>query len=338
MRRQAHVTGWVILVLVSTLLLATCYQPRLASCTVACDQQHGCPSPLECVAGFCTSGGACIDASSGDVSPDALDALADEGATGPSCNRADASTAPDSPPADNLVVWLASDSVDTTGPTFVWSDRSGNGNHATASGQASPTFVPGAGGLPGGVEFSGNGQYLTLPASLPDFHQGIAIFLVIEPRAAPPSADAYRVSFVDFAQTAGTDSTSIIFGQDNLEAGTDGDTIATFETWGARNLQPGVITDDSRQLLEVVASSTPAPGFSASAIYKNGVWIGGSSWMALPTAGWSSNLIGRSNLASQPGHPDFRGTISELLIYEGLLNPPNRQQVESYLMARWCLP
>jgi hypothetical protein len=327
------------LALASTFSVVACYQPTFKSCTVTCDEQHGCPGALQCVGGYCTSGAACVGDGGYDASADASDAGTGEGPTGPSCNRADGSTDVASPPTGNLVVWLDPDpSYVTTGPSFVWHDRSGNNNDATASGQASPTFVPATGGLPAGVQFSGDGQYLTLPVGLPDFHDGIAIFLVIEPRAAPPSSDAYVVSFVDFLGSGGTGNFAVVFGQENLEAGTDGDTLAAFESPGAGTVAPGAVTDDTRQLLEVVADYAPSPGFSSAGIFKNGASLGGSMWKPLPIGGWSSNLIGRSNLASQPGHPDFRGTISELLIYTGSLNQPVRQQIESYLLTRWCLP
>jgi hypothetical protein len=340
------VIGGAMLALGLTLAPVACYQPTLTSCKVACDQQHGCPGPLQCVDGLCTDGVAC---SAGDGGYDGgADTPADVPDAAPVCNSShDAST--DLPALGNeqLILWLDPDDIASTGSTFVWHDHSGNQNDATASGSATPTLVPAAGGLPAGVHFSGDGQYLTVPGTAASFREGVAIFMVIAPEAQPASSDPYRVTFVDFAETYGSESAAIIFGQEDIATGTDGDTLAIFEALpqGSNNgdsppYLPGAITDGSRQLLELVATYTVPPGAGGGAgLFKNGVAVagGGFPFARPPLTGRGSNLIGRSNIADQPGHPDFRGTIYEVIIYAGIVAEPSRTQIESYLLARWCL-
>jgi hypothetical protein len=348
MRRWAHVIGGAMLALGSTLAPVACYQPRLTSCKVACDQQHGCPGSLQCIGGLCTDGVAC---GTGDGGGDGGDGGEDTPADVPDgaivCSSShDAST--DLPAVGNeqLILWLDPDDIESGTSTFVWRDHSGNQNDATASGSARPTLVPAAGGLPAGVHFSGDGQYLTVPGTAASFREGVAIFMVIAPEAQPASSDPYRVTFVDFAETFGSESSAIIFGQEDIATGTDGDTLAIFEalpqgsnTGDLPPSIPGVITDGSRQLLELVASYVVPPGAGGSAgLLKNGVAIaGGFPFARPPLIGRGSNLIGRSNIADQPGHPDFRGTIYEVIIYAGIVAAPSRTQIESYLLARWCL-
>jgi hypothetical protein len=172
-----------------------------------------------------------------------------------------------------------------------------------------------------------------------DFHEGLGIFILMEPERPPPSTDPYTVSFVDFAYSPGSQTGSIVFGR-----GLDGDAAQLgpraliFEAGAGLAFATDAVSDNMRQLFEAVVTFTspPAPP-SGAALYKNGAPIGSGSVGRLTVAGPSSNFIGHSNAAAQPGHPDFQGTIFEMLVYAGPIDLALQQQIENYLLTRWCL-
>jgi len=121
---------------VAALAGLSCYDPTLADCTVRCDPGVGCPSPLSCVAGFCTAGTSC--------EPDG----------GP----APTSCLPEAP--SSVVLWLEASmgvSADQTGHVDLWRDQSVWENHASQElPEAKPTLTLNAiRGLPA-LTFDGN--------------------------------------------------------------------------------------------------------------------------------------------------------------------------------------
>jgi hypothetical protein len=164
---------------------------------------------------------------------------------------------------------------------------------------------------------------------------------VAEPR--PPlvsdpdgGASPGLMQFFDFSQGIGNHQFAITYGIDANNI-----LFAGYDSAGSTPLLASLQApagNYSRQLFEARPISSTPPAMMDVFHFKNSVPLGKTTTRASTIVDRGSNLIGRSNLAGQPGNPDFRGALCEIVIYSRDLLANEQQQVESYLMARWRLP
>jgi hypothetical protein len=242
---------------------------------------------------------------------------------------------------DGLVLWLDPTQGITPTPVFIWRDRSPAGNDATAPQNANPTMAQPWADLPAVVAFSGMGQYLVLPAGMRDFTRGLSFFVVAEPRKPlQPGGQVNALRFLDLSTQFGTlEGTALVarFGPDATEL-----LYQVYPTGSHPDAFPtdgGVVPDDTRQLLEIVAPGGNPNDLVTFNYRRNGSFVASGSAFVPDRINRTSNLIGRSNLygPDDPDDQDYVGFIAEMVLYARDLDGDEVQAVEGYLLDRWHL-
>jgi hypothetical protein len=234
-----------------------------------------------------------------------------------------------------LILWLDPARDMTVAPTFRWADQSGAGNDATATAAMIPTVRQAAAGLPPMLDFSGDNQYLSLPAGMRDFTGGVSFFIVAAPSAPVVTTDVNAMRFLDFSTSYGVEYEAILFARFGIDGSQLLYQVYTLQYAPPAYTAPDVVGEYSRQLFEVVEQGgTPATMVSFR-YFKNGTDVGGGMTNVPAVVDRASALIGRSNLHDLYGDPDYRGLMGEMLLYDRALTDDERQAVESWLLDRW---
>jgi hypothetical protein len=280
-----------------------------------------------------------MDAQDGDA-PDTPDDASDVN---------DASDAPDRAPCNRpevpfdqlptavtgLTLWLDPEIGVSLTPTLRWSDRSPVHADATATGAATPSFVPAADCALPAFEFSGAGQFLTLPDGMQDVSH---IFVVAEPRAALAAPSDASTPFSDLMPLVHFSNGSRI-NEIRYEVNAYQILYASFPS----NSSPYMVNPvgvannytGQMQLFEVrIPNQIPDNPISV-AHFKNGLSLGTAGAISSAnTVMRMRSFIGHTGIA---GEPDFHGRVGEVLVYSHALLDAERTKVVDYLLAKWNL-
>ncbi len=206
-----------------------------------------------------------------------------------------------------------------------WFDMSGNGNTYSQSTSGNKPILTSSllQGWPG-VVFDGSASYLQAPSGLADFSGGLSIFAVTTPSAFSANARVLDCgtgsadeNFILRQYTGGGDGG---IGFDTYH-GTSGSTITA---------PSGSLILNRGQLIEVFLNSFTATG----SISLNGAVLNSGSMNLLNNVTRTGNYIGTSYGAAGNFLP---GSISEMLVYEGMLPQAQINGIEQYLMEKYQL-
>jgi len=221
-------------------------------------------------------------------------------------------------------LWL--DSVDPNGDGTVpsdgstitsWKDKSGTGNHGTATG----TPIYKTNGMNTGypsIYFNGSSWFR---GSVNISNNGISVFIVIK-MTQPTSVNSRIVSL-------------------SVPGSADYDSPLYFLPFYQRYNTPYYIFDSYRATgiyaYGVNCGGAPTIGTNINDGYKTYLYKNGSLLTSVPSGGiFGITAYGIGNYAGGQSEP-FTGYLSEILIYTGGLSPLQRESVEGYLAWKWGL-
>ena len=198
-----------------------------------------------------------------------------------------------------------------------WRDKSGLGNHATATG--SPVLTGNSiNAYPAIVTSSG--QYFTGPTSVTG--TTLTVFAVAKTTRTLPNngLDQRLVSLVNGANVdyGRTDSVIAFFNQ--------GSGSSSITTWRLSSVAGSVIATNTP--FQVVSKYDGTNGY----LWEDGS-LGGSS-ASSGTFGITKYGIGNQ---ANPTSENWNGSIGEVLIYNTALTDTQRQIIEGYLASKWGL-
>lgn len=236
-------------------------------------------------------------------------------------------------PTTGLQLWLKADAgvVDDDGLVSQWSDQSGNGNNATASGAARPSYVTNSLNGKPGLQFSGNQLLLTNNFYPVNYNTPITMIGVAKASASTVKEGQETARWFETASSQGEFDTGLVFGPYN---GTPAfGSLVGISYQGENNILNSNMTEDEKSISALVNNGT------ISEYFHNGTSKG------TYTFGWTSGgtteggfAIG-ATYAPNLNLTDFNSTstIYELLLYNRALTTQERQQVESYLNAKYTI-
>jgi hypothetical protein len=190
--------------------------------------------------------------------------------------------------------------------------------------QTDATFRPGRSGTLNGlpvVTFNYHSLYTTWP-----FERPVAtLFLVVTPRSA-----AARGYIVGPYANPGYRSMSVTIETDR--------TIYQSEIYGGLNAQSAPVTLNQPQVVCTIFDTPTAGVMGPCSIWRNGALeqSKSSDWGGYATQGAGS--LGAYAAHDPNWQGAFLGDIAEVIQYDRALTTPERQQVESYLSAKWIAP
>jgi len=224
----------------------------------------------------------------------------------------------------NLVLWLSAETgvvVDTNGLVSAWLDQSGQGNNAMqADPSAQPILVSGSNGSPA-VLFGANGnQFLSITGQVLTSQQFTIIAVATDLGTTGNSREIFSSSLnygppVSFG-VAGASPVSPQFG---------------YELGPSTTVQNSVQSPELVSVLSAFVQQLP-DGVMQMTYYQN--------QRVVATAGSYQNPFGQASPyaigAQADGSDDnfWRGTLSEILVYNTALSSSELQQVYSYLQTK----
>lgn len=227
-------------------------------------------------------------------------------------------------PQLGLVLWLRADLgvQQVAGVVQTWLDQSGNQMDGVQTGSnARPLYVAkGLNDLPT-LQFDGEGDFLNLPkAAFGDFRKGLAGFMVAQPAASDCA------SVVEFSNGSEIDDIALGMWQNKWTYEVfdqlihEGNVDLLAPTLYAVNHRPGALLMNANADLRINRAllhtmDLPLPAVPASNVRENN-FVG-------------HTLYGDCNY--------FKGTVSEIIVYERSLTVNEVKTVESYLAQHWDL-
>jgi fibronectin type 3 domain-containing protein len=206
-----------------------------------------------------------------------------------------------------------------------WSDISGNSQHATGSGAASPVLVTNAlNGRPA-LRFDGVDDHFVLPSGFQDFTAGMSLYVVMR-----PSGLTQGFKIVALGNGAG---------QQNIGVGRAGGTpgFQVFNTnangqYSWYDTASGLVVGEASVVS--VLQDAGAPGNSSySELTKNGAVLLGQNMFVPPVTTRSTNYIGKTYW----NEGMFQGDISEVILYNRKLNAAEHAAVKAYIAGKYGL-
>lgn len=220
----------------------------------------------------------------------------------------------------SLELWLDANDTSTItesgGSVSQWSDKSGNGNHATqGTGSAQPTTSTRAINGLNALDFDGGDSLLISSIDFTDFaaFPELTIVAVLE-------SDSVTGLTNILDQRSGSTGLLIRRNGADFEAGY----FNTVGTYIARNAACFVVGEPV--IVSMIISSTELK------IFKNGVQIG----TTLPTvyAGMGTNAVTPA-IAGTGAYPKWDGAIVEFEAFNSALTDVQHQQLTNYLKNKW---
>jgi len=211
--------------------------------------------------------------------------------------------------------WDASDSASITqsgGLVSQWNDKSGQNNHATASGSARPTLT--AGGLNGRsvMTFDGSANAMTVAANSAFNSSDLTYFIVFRQASA-----ANKGVYTKLSATAGT----LGFG---FVVRSDPQIWMLQKNAGSAQVLTSTANPTTQARVYSVTSSTSAAG------YLDGV-------TAVAASGQSADhsLNQAVTIGARASSEYLNGYIAEIIHFNTALSTADRARVEAYLAQRW---
>jgi hypothetical protein len=211
--------------------------------------------------------------------------------------------------------WDASDAssiTESSGVISQWSDKSGLGNHATASGTAQPTLT--AGGLNGRsvVTFDGTANAMTVSANAAFNTANLTYFIVFR-----QTSTANKGVYTKLNATAGT----LGFG---LVVRSDPAVWMLQKNAGVAQVLTASVNPTTQARIYSVTSSTAAAGF-----------LDGLSTAAASGLTADHSLNQNVTIGARASSEFLNGYIAEIIHYDSALSTADRARVEAYLAAKW---
>lgn len=229
-----------------------------------------------------------------------------------------------------LHVWFDASDVSTItqagGLVSQWSDKSGNGRHATAAGSARPTYQAASVNGLGSIYSDGaSGRGMTFPHAL-NVNDPFTILCVIQADTA--LTDPTTGSSVNFALGFGTGASSANW-HSALRISTTNPGVVTWFAHGVGNtLGPG--TNFSVPMQYTIGADA-----TNSKAYYNGLLDSDIAKGAGPiTMNGTGSLFNDAPIVSTRA---YLGRICEKLVFNRWLSRVERQQFERYLMNKWAV-
>jgi fibronectin type 3 domain-containing protein len=232
---------------------------------------------------------------------------------------------PEGLPAQGLLLFLSADTLGlgNGSPVSSWSDGSGRGNDATASG--GPVFsASGFNGQPA-VVFDGVNDHFTLPAGFSDFTSGMSLFVVAEPTTLQSG-----FKLVVLGNSGGLDSMGL--GRAGTSSGLQFFNTDASNSFGWFDTSSG-LASNVQAVFAVHQAGGSANSTVSAAITVDGASVGGGSVYVPPIKTRSLNYIGKSYWSD--GY--FQGSIAEVVLYKRLLSASEQAGVQAYLAAKYDL-
>jgi hypothetical protein len=223
--------------------------------------------------------------------------------------------------------WDASDAASITqsgGLVSQWNDKSGQGNHATASGTRQPAFVSNA--LNGKSVIAFDGADDLMEAAISSAYTAATVFAVLRPDAAG-GGSLGRVLVRGSSSLFYDGATSSLRYNPPFPGATGNGgqrTANSSATLGAWHLLSIAWTGG----LDVATAITPR---LAGAVSSAGLTGTGDSVSA---AGIGTMQIGNRAVADG-GDRGWNGRIAELIFFNAAISAADRARVEAYLAAKW---
>lgn len=213
----------------------------------------------------------------------------------------------------DLVLWLDADDASTitesSGSVSQWNDKSGNDNHATATGTAQPTTGTRTIGGKNGLDFDGATDWMNIPNSLLG-NTAATVFIVIL-----PDTDAYTHVFGN--QGSGASRTRFYAGNQLVDCGdvtveravkSSGSPVlqATWVDGGTGYAQQYIKINNENQIAAIVNRGTVNTNFNIGS-YNDG----------------ASDF--------------FNGIIAEIAVFSRNLTASEKNQIGRYLSSKWSI-
>lgn len=217
----------------------------------------------------------------------------------------------------NCKIWL--DAADTTsiissgGLVSQWNDKSGNGNHATASGTARPTTGTRTLNSKNVLDFDGSTDFMS-------FTNGI-------------TGGSYTIFFVCLVDSLSATLPRSVIGTD----ATGGpvmrfaNTTSTGKMQVVRRGQSVLLTANTTNVVATPYSFIITTYNSGNAVTRNGVADGSNA----TSASYTQNIKAIGSESSTSWSNGHDGIIAESAIYTGILTGPQITQIINYSVAKW---
>ncbi len=232
-------------------------------------------------------------------------------------NTGGATSAPELPVSDGLMLWLKADAgvASVDGIVSSWEDQSKYGQSASQSdaGMRPLLVADGLNGKPT-IRFDGVDDFFDLPSGTVDLTAGVSFFVVAQ---EAPTKDVNCTAYVEFSN--GSEIQDIHFGQWQYKL-----LYEVTDTWVQAITTLPV---DTPQVLSAVHRSN-----DTVEIRKDSEPIGLSTFHTPETLERVQNYVGKSLYGNCM---TFSGKISEILMYGRGVSKEEATQIEAYLSDRW---
>jgi len=221
-------------------------------------------------------------------------------------------------PREGLQLWLRADLgvTATSGSVSTWADQSGHNFDATQSERESqPTQVLGGIGTRAAIRFDGSDDFLSLPAGMSDFSQGLTVFSVLNQQAS-----SWYNCIVEFSNGSEVNDISFAEYQDKFQYEVIEDVLTGPD-----------INYNVAQLLTLVHRA------DTTMITRSNGELSNAAQFPLPESiTREQNFVGKSLYGGGSG-VTYSGLMGEILVYARGLSDNEVQTVEAELKQRWSL-
>lgn len=225
----------------------------------------------------------------------------------------------------DLGLWLKSDDVSTItesgGLVTDWNDKSGNNNHATASGAGRPVTNASTINGKNALAFSSNANFMTIADAITlnmDSGNGFTIFMVVD-----YSGYSAHGSGINCLLSKG----EAAFAGSTYNLQTAADNFIDFQS-GANEVAAST-TDISGAAVIITATMDNSAEFAE--LFVNGVSVGTRAAATVNSDNALALIIGGDTTINKRGD----GSYAEIIIYPRLLAASDIGLVEGYLSGEW---
>jgi fibronectin type 3 domain-containing protein len=206
-----------------------------------------------------------------------------------------------------------------------WSDISGNGRNAVASGSTQPTLVASAIGGKPALRFDGVDDHFVLPSGFQDFTAGMTLYIVKRPSVL---TNAFKM----FALGNGAGQQNIALGRAGQTSGYQYFTNDSSGSYGWFDTPRDLVAGEAA-LVSVIQDGGSANASSYAELAKNGTTLFGQLVYVPPVTTRSVNYIGKTYW----NEGMFQGDIAEVILYNRKLNAQEQASVRSYVAGKYGL-
>ncbi len=246
-------------------------------------------------------------------------------------------SAPSFSPKDvtGCLMWVYSDTLGLADndPVSTWTDLSGNGNSATQSSTARPTYKTAVQNGRAVLRFDGSDDFMSVAnTSIIGGNTGMTVFIVV--KQASLAINKAILCKWDYA-TDGTFAvqTSDINSTETIMYVANGCTSAGSENQNSNGAGLGT----NFYILEYVYDGTQGTNVDRVKIYVNGIETGYITTGTLNTSLTSCSATLKIGAFGGALTRNYNGDMGEIVLYNSALGSTDRTNVRNYLKAHWGL-